>query len=278
MPDRPVTGTREWAAHSANVVTGCAHGCLYCYAHSLAQRYGRVGPGGWTSEVYGGNDLGRRPRQVQGTVMFPTTHDLTPANLGVTLPALRGLLEAGNHVLVVSKPHLAVIERITDELAEHRNRALFRFTIGTARDKTLAFFEPGAPPFDERMAALRLAHARGWRVSVSMEPLLEPDEDRVVGLVELLADSGAEEVWIGKLNRARPTMAANGCWNDRVAAAVRVIEQSQSDERIRSLGARLAGHPAVRWKESFKVVLGVELRTDAGEGEAWAGQHVASTT
>jgi DNA repair photolyase len=265
---KPVTGTREWAKFSLNVVNGCPHGCLYCYAHCMAARFGRVPAGGWTEEVP------RKPptrKTYSGTVMFPTTHDLTPTNLHHTLPVLRRLLENGNRVLVVSKPHLEVITKICEDLDEYRSQVLFRFSIGSAREKTLAFFEPGAPTFEERLTCLKYAHTMGWRCSVSMEPLLEPDEDRVVELVELLADAGAEEVWIGKLNRARINMGQNGTWNERSAAAVKVIHESQTDARILSLGRRLDSNTAVRWKESFKAVLGVELKTDASEGEAWAG-------
>jgi len=265
---KPVTGTREWAKFSLNVVNGCPHGCLYCYANCMAARFNRLSAGGWTDETM------REPpkrKTYSGTVMFPTTHDLTPTNIHHTLPVLRRLLENGNQVLVVSKPHIDVIDRITTELDAFKSQVLFRFSIGSGRDKTLAFFEPGAPKFEERMNSLALAVARGWRVSVSMEPLLEPNENQVVALVEILQAAGAEEVWIGKLNRAKVNMTHNGHWNDRSAAAVKVIQDSQTEDRIRSLGARLAGNPVVRWKESFKAALGVELMTDASEGEAWAG-------
>ena len=266
---KPVSGTREWASHSANAVWGCAHRCTYCYARSMANRFGRISEKGWGDEIAGGNELGRRPRRVDGTVMFPTTHDITPTNLDLTLPALRGLLEVGNQVLVVSKPHLEVIQRICGEHAARKSQILFRFSIGTERAKTLAFFEPGAPEFGERLASLQYAHAADFATSVSMEPLLEPDEDHVVALVEKLAPFVTESIWIGKLNRAKAVMTNNGTWNDSAARAVAIIEASQTDERCRSLVARLSGHPLVRWKESIKKAAGFTLATTADEG--WAG-------
>lgn len=265
-----VSGTREWAAHSENVMSGCSHNCAYCYAHAMAVRFGRLHEGGWSVEVPNPAALARRVSRKTGTVMYPTTHDLTPGNSDVTVPHLLRLLRAGNSVLVVSKPHAAVIDRITTECAEHRAQVLFRFSMGTAREKTLAFFEPGAPTFSERLDCILLARERGWRVSVSMEPLLEPDEDRVVELVELLAEAGAEEVWIGKLNRARMIMPRNGRWSEADRRAVEVIHTSQADARVLSLYRRLAGNPVVRWKESIKAVVGLSAPTDAAEGEEWA--------
>ena len=259
------TGTREWASHSANVLAGCEHACVYCYAHAMAERFGRVGPAGWRVEVPGGNELGRRPRRVRGAVMYPTTHDLTPANQAMTIGARRRLLRAGNHVLVVTKPHLEVIRTICRDLALYRGQVLFRFTIGAADDRVLALMEPGAPRFGERLAALEHAHAAGWATSVSMEPLLETDEDRIVELVDRLTPHVTESIWLGRLNRARATIRANGAWTPEVAAAVRAIEASQTDARCRSLARRLASHPLVRWKESIKRALGAELASAADE-------------
>jgi DNA repair photolyase len=236
----------------------------------MAARFARVPEGGWACEQVRSAAVAGKVGRKSGTIMFPTTHDLTPENMGVTVPHLRRLLEAGNQVLVVSKPHIQVIDRITSELAAYRSKVLFRFTVGTSRDEVLGFLEPGAPTFSERMACIILAVSRGWRVSVSMEPLLEVNEDRVVAIVEVLQAAGVEEVWIGKLNRAQGTMKHNGRWDDAHRAMVASIQASQSDDRIRSLHARLGGNPVVRWKESIKAVVGMELKTDASEGEAWA--------
>jgi len=264
---KAVSGTREWASHSANVINGCTHGCTYCYARSMAARFARQGPGGWTDEVPGGNALGRSPKKVSGTVMFPTTHDTTPGNMGVTLPALRGLLEAGNSILFVSKPHVEVITTIVRDFTEYRSHLLFRFSIGSDNDETLLFFEPGAPTFPERFACLQLAHRAGWATSVSMEPLLETDENRVVALVERLSPFVTDSIWIGKLNRASTVMRNNGTWNDKSARAVRAVEASQNNDRIRSLYARLNGRPLVKWKESITMVVGEGVRVAADE--AW---------
>ena len=68
-------------------------------------------------------------RQFSGVVMFPTTHDLTPEVLPVALTVLRNLLAAGNQVLIVSKPHRAVIRTICRECNGCKKQIQFRSTI-----------------------------------------------------------------------------------------------------------------------------------------------------
>ena len=61
-----------------------------------------------------------------------------------------------------------------------REQLLFRFTVGSAKDDVLSFWEPGAPTFAERMASLELAWAHGYQTSVSCEPMLDGHIEDVV--------------------------------------------------------------------------------------------------
>ena len=197
--------------------------------------------------------------------MFPTQHDITPENLDVTGKALRQMLMAGNEVLVVSKPHLSVIETLCRDLAGCKELILFRFTIGSMDDDTLALWEPGAPKFAERFASLQHAHDAGYFTSVSMEPLLETDEDAVVALVEKLQPFITDSIWIGKMNQVRARLSVNGFGKDEtIQEAADAIIASQTDARIRSLYARMEGWDKLRWKESIKKVVGLEIPTEAG--------------
>jgi hypothetical protein len=72
-------GTREWATHTVNCCTGCAHDCRYCYAKSMAIRFRRVFPDVWKDEQVRWKDVNRRYRKMDGTVMFPPSHDITDA-------------------------------------------------------------------------------------------------------------------------------------------------------------------------------------------------------
>jgi hypothetical protein len=43
--------------------------------------------------------------------MFPSSHDISPKNADLAIGFLEKMLKAGNDVLVVSKPHLDVVEK-----------------------------------------------------------------------------------------------------------------------------------------------------------------------
>ena len=181
-----------------NCLTGCPHGCLYCYGRSMAHRFGRpftTVPVVRIKEV----ECGRR--LCSGRIMFPTTHDITPDTLEPCLTVLGKLLVAGNDVLVVSKPHLECIKRICQDFAEFRNQFTFKFTIGADDDSILGFWEPHAPKFGERFDCLKYAFRNGFQTSVSMEPML--NTPHAVDLFHRFAPFVTDTIWLGKMNRIR---------------------------------------------------------------------------
>jgi DNA repair photolyase len=266
--DKPATGVAEWASSSENVSTGCPHGCLYCYAHEMAERFKRVPPDGWTAMIGRPSARGKMYGKRQGRIMFPTTHDIIPGpggNLGLCASALERMLGAGNEVLIVSKPHPEAIELLCTRLRRWRSQVMFRFTIGSRSRAVLAFWEPGAPEPYARLRALEHAHSAGYATSVSMEPMLDTEEDAIVELVEELAPLCTDSIWLGKANRLVERLTRNGHWGDvNVRDAAREIIASQSDTRIRALYQRLKNHPVVRWKDSVKEVVGIARATEAG--------------
>ena len=174
MSSKPVSGTKEWASHNVNCYNGCRHDCLYCYARGMAVRFGRMRPEEWANEKPRLTELQKKRTLLDGGIMLPTTHDINPNNLFDCLVVLGKLILAGNKVLVVSKPHLPCIETICRVMAPYKQQILFRFSIGLMEDELRAFWEPGAPSFNERLASLRHAFDAGYETSVSAEPLLEP--------------------------------------------------------------------------------------------------------
>ena len=183
MSKKTVSGTKEWASSNFNVMRGCANGCLYCYACANAIRFNQKEPGTWTHEEVNEKAAKRVFGLRDGTIMYPTTHDFTLANLEHTLPPLVRMLEAGNQVLVVSKPNLHVIWEMCEACEKYKDQILFRFTIGSGLDEVLSFWEPNAPAFMSRLESLSFAFEKGFKTSVSMEPLLDVVEDVPVGMV-----------------------------------------------------------------------------------------------
>jgi DNA repair photolyase len=257
-----VFGTREWAKHTVNCCTGCAHDCRYCYAKSMAIRFGRVFPHVWKEEQVRWKDVNKRYREMDGTVMFPSSHDITPGNFDACYTVLRKLLEAGNQVLVVSKPHLECISGICEGMRAHRDRILFRFTIGALDDGILSFWEPNAPTYAERRRALEHAFQAGFATSVSVEPML--DSVNIDSLIQDLSPFITDALWIGKMNDIRRRVKIE---DERTREEVSRIEAGQTDERVLEIYERHKNNPLIKWKESIKKVVDMPLSSKAGMDE-----------
>ena len=244
-------GTKEWSEHSYNISQGCSHGCLYCYAREMALRNGRIiTAAGWLCESVNLSKVSQSNRRFDGVVMFPTTHDITPAVLPASLQTLKKLLSAGNHVLIVSKPHLAVIKTLCKALANHRDNIQFRFTIGSLDESVCAFWEPGAPGPKERIEALEHAFENGFQTSVSMEPMLG-DMEQMCRLVEAVDPFVTGTIWLRKMNDITRRVDQR---IPRAKQAIAVIQSQQSDANIQRLYSMLKANPKVRWKDSVKSV------------------------
>ena len=120
---KTVFGTKEWAKFSANCCIGGPNDCKYCYAKKMAVRFGRATPETWKFMSVRPSDVERNYRKRQGRVMFPTSHDLIPGDpsFECCMVVLKKLLEAGNEVLVTTKPHLAAVRYICNT-AKNRYR------------------------------------------------------------------------------------------------------------------------------------------------------------
>lgn len=254
-----VTGTKEWACRNCNCCKGCSHDCIYCYARFIAVRYKRLTPQQWPDEVVQEHMVQKTYRQVDGTTMFPTTHDITPGNLQACETVLKKLLGSGSRVLIVSKPHLACIQRLCAELVNWKAQVLFRFTIGLMDEDLRQFWEPGAPAFSERLASLRWAREAGYETSVSVEPLLEPWNVR--SLIDAVHPFVSHSIWIGKANQLRQRTA----WKlpPDHPEIIRLLSW-QTDEKVREIYDLLKGDPLIRWKDSYKKVIGIERPREAG--------------
>ena len=170
---------------------------------------------------------------------------------------LQAILRAGNSVLIVSKPHVGCIERICRDFHDYREQILFRFSIGATTESILAYWEPGAPSFEERLACLRYAHKQGFGTSVSAEPLLDTGQSQC--LADALLPYVTDSLWIGKMNQVR-SRVVEGTDEE----SIRAIERGQTDRSVRAVYDILKHERKIRWKESYKAVLGLQLAETAG--------------
>ncbi len=257
---RPIRGTLEWAVAEINCCIGCPHGCRYCYArYDQVERKGIVTSEQWEACRVLADELSSKRQLYPGQVMFPAAHDIVPENLEACITVLKNLLEAGNRVLVVSKPHLECIERLCGELSDSREQLLFRFTI-TARDsRILKLWEPHAPDYRERKDCLEYSSSKGFATSVSVEPMLDTSD--VAAMTRELLPFISHSIWLGKMNKIERRVA---CESIEMQREVDRIKQEQSDAKILQLYNELKAIPQVRWKESIKEVLGLKRALEPG--------------
>jgi len=248
------TGTREWAKVNVNIQRCCEHNCRYCYARANALRFKQIASAAdWSTPIINQQAVDQHYGKYPGVVMFPSTHDITPGNISECLCVILKLLDAGNQLLIVSKPHMDCIELICERLVDYKEQVEFRFTIGSTRDDVLAFWEPGAPKFEERLTCLKYAHYRNYRTSVSAEPYLDAG---VEYLYTRCFPFVTESFWIGTLRQFKRRVDKTKISVDQVYDYVGPLFECQSRNAVLRLYEKLNGRPLIKWKDSIREIVG----------------------
>jgi len=254
------TGTREWARYNVNIQIGCKNGCRYCYArYNAVKRFKNCTAEEWLEPVIIQSNVAMPYPKRQGVGMYPSRHDITPRNLSDSVRVLHKLLDAGNEVLLVSKPHIDCIRQICDAFRGYRKQLSLRFTIGSMDDRVLSFWEPNAPGFNERTLCLEHAFESGFQTSVSCEPFLDCVVDNIsgspFGLFTVLKPYIKDSFWIGKLNQFDERVDMTGVTSEQEERFVKPLKAAQSDEMIYTIYRQLQDEPLIRWKDSFREVI-----------------------
>ncbi len=193
-------GTKEWADSNVNCYFGCSNDCRYCYAKLMAIRFNRKTTQNWKNMIPNQKNISKGYAKRKGRIMFPTSHDITKESLNNCLIVLKKLLKARNEILITSKPNLYCTKKICADLKKYKEQIQFRFTITSINNEYIEFWEPRAPPFEERFKSLKYAFNLNYKTSISIEPFL--DEDPYI-LVDILIPFVTESIWIGKMNYIR---------------------------------------------------------------------------
>lgn len=192
----PRTRAREYSDLAINIYTGCNHGCTYCYARQMFNRYhpaenfadvkpreGIVEAVG--NQLSGGKYKGKKIMLCFMCDPYPAEIDTTP-----TREIIKAIKDAGANVSVLTKGGMRAI-RDFDLYGEGDS---FGATI------TGEFWnersEPKASSWMERLKTIEFAKERGIKTWVSCEPVL--DADNIYSL--LSGDWPIDFFKIGKLN------------------------------------------------------------------------------
>lgn len=249
------SGTKEWADYNVNCIKGCSNDCRYCYAKMMAKRFGRCQEDTWKNMVINKSAVERNYGRYKGRVMFPSTHDITdnPEIQEACFTVIGKLLEAGNEVLVTTKPRLPIIQQLITKFNSFREHLQFRFTITSIDNRLLSFWEPNAPQFEERFNSLIYAYEYAFKTSVSIEPFLDYTPQI---LVYKLSPFITESIWLGPMNyiplNSIPE-ADKHYYNN--------IRDNYPVKHLQEIYEELRGNPIIRFKDSMKNRLGL---TDSG--------------
>jgi DNA repair photolyase len=251
------SGTKEWAPHSRNRCSGCKNNCRYCYAKGRAIRYKQRTAEDWHEMRL--LKTRQSTKNVDGRIMFPTTHDLHIEHSDMWFPFLKEMLENGNEVLIVSKPEYKAILKICHDLYKYVDQIEFRFTIGTKSESVREFWEPSAPSIAERVDALKAAEDLTYRTSVSMEPLLDyfPAE-----FINQIGPYVTGNIWIGSMNH----IDTNDFKTDTEKYFLGRQQTINSHDHMMRVYESLKGNPKIRWKDSIQELLGITQEGDAPPG------------
>jgi len=193
------SGTKEWADHNINCIKGCSNNYRYCYAKIIAKRFGRCTEETWKDIEISRDVLNKTFKKYNGRVMFPSSHDIidTPEAKEACFMVIRKLLEAGNELLITTKPKLSITKDIIKRFYTFKSQIQFRFTITSLDNQLLSFWEPNAPSFEERLKSIKYAYEKGFKTSVSIEPFLDYNPKK---LVNILSPYVTESIWLGPMN------------------------------------------------------------------------------
>ena len=264
------SGTREWADHNVNCIKGCSNNCRYCYAKLIAKRFGRCNEDTWKEMKIRSDIVSKGFSKYSGRVMFPSSHDITdsPEVKQACFIVIQKLLEAGNDLLITTKPRLSITKDIIEIFRSFESQLQFRFTITSKDNQLLSFWEPSAPTFEERFDSLKYAYEAGFKTSVSIEPFLDYQPRT---LIEILSPFVTESVWLGPMNY----IPRNGISNQNKRQYEEIRERYNTD-RLKEIHEDLSEVPKIRFKDSMNNRLGLfmkaPLEVGCGDGKSWGSQ------
>lgn len=253
------TGVFEWAVKSDNFQIGCENSCIYCSArYDAVHRFHLCTREQWAKPVINQAKVDKHRGKVNGVVMMPSTHDITPLNFSEYLTVLRRHLDAGNQVLVVSKPRWQCITVICEAYQEFKSQIMFRFTIGSQNDDVLKFWEPGASNFAERLSCLEYAFHKGFRTSVSCEPYLDP---YVIYTYTACKPFITDSFWVGMLRKFDQRVDLTGVTQEQIERFVKPLKAAQGLDIVKSIHRLPIEQPFIQWKDSIREALATDGTT-----------------
>jgi len=191
--------------YSFNCYTGCAHGCVYCYARFMQRFHPHAEPwGGFVDvKINAGEVLARQLHRLEpGDVFTCSACDgwqPVEREYGLTRRCCCMLMDAGFRLNVLTKGKL-----VLRDLDAFAGRNVHVGVTITVPDESLArLWEPGASSVSDRWRILVQAKAANLETVVMFGPLLPQISDTPTALgrlFDLAAEVDVDRIWTDALN------------------------------------------------------------------------------
>lgn len=201
------------ADYVVNPYTGCAFGCLYCYA-SFMGRFVNEPIENWGNYVYVKTNavalFEKELKQILAKHQRPSIllSSVTDPYQGIESKyrLTRGILK-----ILASEPYLGKISVLTKsplvlrdvDILRHLPSVEVGLTVTTTDDKLSRFLEVAAPPASKRLQTLKELKKKGIETYAFVGPLLphfRHQPDLLEKLFSSLAEVGVEDVYVEHIN------------------------------------------------------------------------------
>lgn len=237
----------ERTEFNANIQVTCSNDCVYCGSAVKAVERGFVRDRARWANDFLLKQVPAFNKKYDCVVRYPTNHDVTLKYLDRHCKAIQEILEAGNDLVINTKPRLRCMEAVAKVCADHKVNVIFNLSITSLDETQSIFWEKNAPLPTERIAAMKFLSERGFRIGVSVEPLLQ-------------GSGSAMEIY----NAVFPYVTESICFGTMSMVAERVdttspgyiealtnIKRYQSEDNLRFLYNSMKNLPKVTFKNTI---------------------------
>ncbi len=251
--------------HTINCYRGCSHACTYCFARPTHDYLGlNIGEDFERRIVVKINAVERLRAELRspkwtgehiamGTNTDPYQH--AEGKYHLTKGIIEMLSQARNPFSILTKSTLILRDSAAVARAAARTEVAINFSVGCLDRSVWKLSEPGTPPPEQRLAALRRLTEAGVSCGVLVAPILpglSDSDDQLRAVVEAAADAGAvsisavalhlrgsvREHYLAWIDRVRPDLAALHRERFRAGAYQPQAERDRIAEVVRATSLR----------------------------------------
>jgi DNA repair photolyase len=226
--------------HTINCYRGCSHACSYCFARPTHDYLGlNIGDDFEKRIVVKINAVERLRAELRssswsgehiamGTNTDPYQH--AEGKYHLTKGIIDVLSEARNPFSILTKSTLILRDAAALARAASRTEVAVNFSVGCLDRSVWKLSEPGTPPPDQRLAALRRLTEAGVSCGVLVAPVLpglSDSDDQLRSVVEAAADAGAVSISAVALHLRGAVRAHYLEWIDRVRPDLAALHRAR---------------------------------------------------